>query len=383
MRPKIQPSLFPQILEIGSAYHRFGFKLFVNAFKREAGKNVFLSPHSVATTLSMLYLGAAGDTRQALEKALHLEGLDPKVITQVNREFLRVFSQLDPGVELTLANSVWVRRGLDFKSDYLEQVRDFYEAEIRGLDFGDLGAATSINKWAATKTKGKISHIVDRLDSQMVMALLNAIYFKGQWLTEFDPAKTEEWPFHLDNGRQKLVPMMSRRGSYKYYEGGGFQAVVLPYRDEQFGLYLFLPGKEGGIGALLQGLNEANWKQWMHGFHQHDGLVVLPRFRVEYGTVLNGILTAMGMGEAFDPERADFQGIRAARDVYINQVVQKAVVEVNEEGTEAAALTTLVLRLGLGAPEPFFLVVDRPFFFAIRDNESRVVLFMGVVNDPS
>jgi serpin B len=146
---------------------------------------------------------------------------------------------------------------------------------------------------------------------------------------------------------------------------------------------LFLPGKEGGIGALLQGLNEANWKQWMHGFYEHDGLVVLPRFRVEYGTVLNGILTTVGMGDAFDSERADFHGIRAARDVYINQVVQKAVVEVNEEGTEAAALTTFVLEMGVGPRRPFILVVDRPFFFAIRDNESRVVLFMGVVNDPS
>jgi serpin B len=385
MQPKIQSSLFPQILQVGSAYHKFGFKLFVDVVKQEAGKNVFLSPHSVATVLSMLYVGASGDTRRALEKTLHLEGLDPEVIKQVNREFLRVFSQLDPGVELTLANSVWVRMGLDFKSDYLEQVGEFYEAEIRGLDFGDPGAATSINEWAATKTKGKISHIVDRLDSQMVMALMNAIYFKGQWFREFDLAKTQEKPFHLDNGKQKPVPMMSRSGSYKYCEGRGFQAVVLPYRDERFGLYLFLPGKERSLDAFLQELNEANWEQWMLEFSEHPGEVVLPRFKFEYGTVLNGTLTAMGMGEAFHLERANFQGIRAARDVFINQVVQKALVEVNEEGTEAAATTVAKFRFGapLEPPKLFRLVADRPFFFAIRDNQSRVVLFMGVVNDPS
>jgi serpin B len=382
MRKTIRPSLFPQILQLGSAYHRFGFKLFADVVKQEAGKNVFLSPHSVATVLSMLYLGASGDTRRALEKTLHLEGLDPQVIKQANRELLRVFSQLGPGVELTLANSVWVRMGLDFKSDYLEQAGEFHEAEIRGLDFGDPGAATSINKWAATKTRGKISHIVDRLDSQMVMALINAIYFKGHWLKEFDLATTRERPFHLDNGKQKPVPMMSRQGSYKYCQRRAFQAVVLPYRDERFGLYLFLPGKERSINAFLQDLDEANWKQWMHGLDEHEGVVVLPRFRFECSTVLNAILTAMGIGEAFDPERADFQGIRTARDMYINHAVQKALVEVNEEGTEAAAVTSEME--GAAPPKlPFILVADRPFFFAIRDNQSRVVLFMGVVNDPS
>ncbi|MDA2914657.1 serpin family protein, partial [Acidobacteriia bacterium AH_259_A11_L15] len=243
-----------------SAYHKFGFKLFAEVGKGEAGQNVFMSPHSVATVLSMLYLGAAGDTRRALGKTLHVEDREPEAISEANRELRKTFSELGPGVELIFANSVWVRTGLEFKSDFLEQVRESFEADIRGLDFSDPAGPDLINQWAATKTKGKISRILDRLDPLMVMVLMNALYFKGQWSEKFDPAESKERPFHLPDGKQKPVPMMSRGGSYRYCEGRGFQAVILPYGVGRFGLYLFLPKKGGGLDAFLQDLNEANWE---------------------------------------------------------------------------------------------------------------------------
>ncbi len=366
------------------AYRAFSLKLFQQVVQQDSQANIFLSPFSVAILLQMLYTGAAGGTRQALAQALELAELDLETIHRGNAEFRKNLSDPGPGVELLLANSLWVRAGLEFKTDYLEHVRDSFAAEIRGLDFADPAAADAINRWAAKNTKEKITGIIDRLDPLMAMVLSNALYFKAQWQEKFDPGKTKEKPFFRADGSQTKVPMMAQEGNYPYYEDSHFQAVGLAYGAGRFSLYIFVPKtKSLSPLSILRSEQFEKVSQVRLSFPSRDGTVELPRFKFEYERNLGDVLKALGAGEIFSDRAADFAGIRAERDLFVSQVLQKAVVEVNEEGTEAAAVTDLLMAGAPGPPPlPFKLVADRPFFFFIQDNQTRLVLFMGVMNDP-
>ena len=290
----------------------------------------------------------------------------------------------NPKVEIAIANSIWAHRELKVSPEFLERNREHFGSEVATVDFGDTGAVDTINEWVATNTKGKIDQIIESIGPLDVMYLINAIYFNGRWLDIFDEEETRERTVHLADGMRKQHPMMSRSGRYPYLQGAGFQSVKLPYTRHDIGMYVFLPDRDSSLDQFLVDLTADSWESWMSGFSGGGGEIVLPRFSLEYESLLNSPLTGLGMGVAFDPNRAEFPGITPT-PVYISRVIHKAVVEVTEEGTEAAAVTVVVETLLGGVEEggaKFTFVVDRPFFFAIRDDATGTVLFMGAVYDP-
>jgi serpin B len=370
---------------LAAANVKFGFKLYSELARASAEKNIFVSPSSIALCLTMAYNGAAGTTRQSMARALEAEGLSLDELNRAYAGFRAALENPDAKVKLQIANSLWARQGVQFKPDFIERNKDVFGAQVTALNFDDPASAATINQWVSEKTNGKIDRIVDQIDSSSVLFLINAIYFKGAWAKVFNPALTKENDFTLVRG-SKRVPMMSQSGNYQYLETKDFQAVSLPYGGGRVSFYVFLPLAGSSLAAFEKSLNESSWQQWMDQFRPTDGDISLPRFRVTYEAGLNDALKAMGMGVAFDPEQADFSGMveRGGQNVFISRVKHKAFVEVNEEGTEAAAVTSTEMRTTAMRKEPkrFRMVVDRPFFCAIRDNTSGAILFMGSIYDP-
>jgi serine protease inhibitor len=369
---------------LAAASNAFGFDLFQQLRRQDANKNLFFSPLSVTVALAMTYNGAAGETKNAMARALKIEGMNHAELNRASADLLKALKSSDPKIELAIANSLWARSGMRFNEDFLARNRQFYGAEISTLDFNSPQSTATINRWVSASTKGKISQIVDKIDPQQVMFLINAVYFKGQWQRRFEKTLTKEQPFHLLGGQQKPVPMMAQSGNYFYHRGDNFQAVSLPYGKGGVSLYLFLPDQGSPLDEFLKGFSFQKWEEWVNNFKDTLGDVQLPRFKLDYEKTLNDSLKAVGMGVAFNQREADFSGIRPERDLYISEVKHKAVVEVNEEGTEAAAATSVgVAVTSVQQPrERFTFVADRPFLMAIRDSQTGAILFMGSVMDP-
>jgi len=370
-----------------AATSRFAFKLYSQLQKQNTNTNLFVSPSSVMFALAMTYNGAEGKTREAMARTLEIEGLSLSEVNSGFAELQRAAGVADPKVQLKIANSLWARQGFTLKPEFVERSKQNYAAEVTSLDFNNPAAPMTINSWVKNKTDNLIDSIVDRIDSNNILFLINAIYFKGQWKNEFEKAKTKDEDFQLPNGQQKKVPMMSQSGQYRYLRGEDFQAVTLPYGNGRINMYVFLPDKGTSLEAFEKKVTFGNWEGWMKSLRFEPGTVMLPRFKVEYQTDLNDVLKALGMAEAFDPNVANFSGIAATNSgarLYISEVKHKSFAEVNEEGTKAAAVTSVgVAVTSVQIPrEPFMMKVDRPFFFAIRDDATGAILFMGSIVDP-
>lgn len=366
----------------------FGFKLFSEVAKQNPRQNIFISPASVAMALAMVYNGARDETQQAMMNALEIRGMSLDEVNRANAALRTALTNLDPKVQLVIANSLWARQGIAFEPEFLQRNQDFYQAEVTELDFNDPRAAAIINGWVSKQTKGKINQIIQRINPLATLFLLNAIYFKGYWTVPFDKTKTREDTFTTLDGRQKKHPMMAQSGKFDYCRGQGFQAVSLPYGGGGVSMYVFLPDQNSNLIEFQQRLTAKEWAKMTTQFNRTEGRIVLPRFKIEYETDLNNALNALGMGVAFDQARADFSGICArppTPNIYLDRVKHKTFVEVNEEGTEAAAVTSIGMAaagLLLSPPKPFTMIVDRPFFCAIRENKTGTVLFMGSITDP-
>ncbi|MEH2287056.1 serpin family protein [Nostoc sp.] len=371
--------------KIVASSNKFGFKLFSEVQKGNRGeKNVFISPSSVAIALAMTYNGASGTTQLAIAKTLELQGMN---LQEINSSYAAVLKQLvdnsDPKVQLNIANSLWANQNFSFQPDFLQRVQYFYKAKVSNLNFQDPNAPNIINSWVKDNTNGKINNIVDTIDPSQVLFLINAIYFKGKWSQEFNKNKTAQYPFYNStSGKPKQQPMMSQNGDYRYYESQQFQAVSLPYgKDGKFSFYIFLPKQNSNLKAFYQNLNVENWEKWMTQFSKQKGFIRLPRFKTDYDVTLNDSLKSLGMAEAFS-DKANFSGM--GKNLKISEVKHKTFVEVNEEGTEAAAVTSIGISAtaSIDINPPFQMIVDRPFFCAIRDNQTGGVLFMGSIIDP-
>lgn len=375
-------SIDPKVV---TANTQFGFNLFNDIQKIEQDKNIFISPFSISVALAMTLNGASGETEQAMADTLELQGLDSESINIGYAALRHALQTSDPKVILAIANSLWARQDVPFKQDFLQRNTQFFGAEVTTLNFTDPNTLTTINQWVNTNTNGKIEKILDEINPDAVLFLINAIYFKGTWQTEFDPSHTRDGTFHLGTGDEKQVPMMTRTGDYRSYENPEekFQAISLPYGDGRMSMDIFLPYRESDLNTFLDNLNSENWENWISQFHKREVFLSIPKFKLEYEKTLNNPLQSLGMGIAFAPGSADFSRMAdlavLGRNLYIGEVLHKAVVEVNEEGTEAAAVTSVGIRTTSLPPQ---FIADRPFFFAIRDNETKTVLFMGTVVDP-
>jgi len=370
---------------LAAANTKFGFKLYAELVRQSADTNIFVAPLSISLCLAMALNGAAAETRQAMARALDTQAMSLDDLNRTSRALQTVLENADANVQLHIATSLWARQGVTFNPEFMQRTKDDFHAHVTALNFADPTAPATLNRWVRETTHSKIEQIVDQIDAHAMLVLINAIYFKGTWAQAFDKAKTKPDNFALSHGTTQ-VPMMAQSGQYPYLETPEFQAVSLPYGGGRFSFYVFLPSSALSLGAFEQSVTEANWQHWMAQFRAMDGDISLPRFRVAYEATLNDALQALGMGLAFDERRANFAGMMQTQDqhVYLSRVQHKTFAEVNEEGTEAAAVTaTEMRRRVLTMPhQRFTMVVDRPFFCAIRDNTTGAVLFLGSIYDP-
>jgi serine protease inhibitor len=336
--------------------------------------------------LGMTYNGAAGATLQAMQQTLQLQGLDLDEVNESYRSLIDLLRDLDPRVEFLLANSIWYRNTMAFEPQFIDLNREFFDAEVSALDFADPSASRTINQWVSEKTNGKILEIVPTpIPADMIMYLINAIYFKGDWRYQFDESLTRRAPFELLDGSQTTVDMMSygEESPLLLYADADVQVVDLPYGGWAYSMTIVLPATAQGIGDVENGLTQERWSTWITALDSTSRMVSMPKFQLEYELELNDVLTALGMGLAFSPDSADFSHLYngPAGRAYISTVTHKSFVEVNEEGTEAAAATSVGVGATSIGPPP--IVVDRPFLFAIRERHSGTVLFMGRIMDPN
>lgn len=373
---------------LAGAYTGFGLRLFAALHQQTPDQNIFISPASIALALAMTYNGADGQTRAAMARVLGLEGLSPDEVNRASADLRVALANPDPKVELTIANSLWVKKGLALAPLFVQRNKDYYGAQVTSLPF-DSRAPAAINRWVSQNTKGKIDRIVDQIDPQTVLYLINAIYLQATWTRPFDRAATAPASFTLPGGQLKSVAMMAQQGRYHYVRAlygdrsQGFQAVRLPYGKGRVALYIVLPDAGSSLADWCSALNERSWQELVGELKEREGTVRLPRFKAEYSAQLNQALAGLGMGVAFDPQRADFPGITAGSDrVWIDQVRHRALLEVNEEGTAAAGATEVRIAASAMAEPPFEMVIDRPFFLAIRDDQTGALLFVGAVAEP-
>lgn len=375
----------PAMLQVLEGELEFGFELLRQVHSgAEPGQNLFISPLSVAMALGMAYNGAVGETEAALRETLGLGEVSAAEMGAAYRTLMKRLLELDAAVEFLPANSIWYREGFEVRAEFVQQNRDDYEAEVRALDFNSPDAAPTINRWVEEKTKGLIDEIVQPpIDPLMMLYLVNAIYFKGQWTDPFQPELTGPRPFTLADGTTKQVPTMAFAAPRPvgYFRANGVEALELTYGDSDFVMTIVMPEDPSGIGELVASLTPERWSAIVGGLEVSTYEVYMPKFKMEYEITLNDALRALGMDVAFDPARADFSGMgRASRPLYISEVKHKTYVDVNEEGTEAAAVTGIGVRV---TSVPRRITVNRPFVFAIRERASRAVLFLGVMMDPS
>jgi len=368
----------------GPDYAEFGLGLFRRLAEAEPEGNVIVSPLSAGLAVSMLANGATGDTRAGIEQAL-AAGMGLDALNLANAALADALRTDD--LELAVANSLWAREGVPFLPAFMERNRQFYRAEVTSLDFTAPDAARRINDWASRNTAGRITEMVRApLDADLILYLMNAVYFKGRWQDEFRAEATRPRTFHAPGGDVQR-PMMTRTGSYGVLEGDGFQGVRLPYRGGRFAMYVLVPDAGRPLAELRGRMTAEAWRGWMEGFGAAEVQLVMPRYRMALESRLNAPLQAMGMADAFSSARASFGAMLPAeylarQNAYVSEAKQKVFIEVNEEGTEAAAVTGIEMRTTSVPAPPREFVVDRPFILAIRDDQTGALLFVGQVNDP-
>ncbi|MBW6458690.1 MAG: serpin family protein [FCB group bacterium] len=355
----------------------FALEIFPALNALQEDENILISPFSISTALSMVYNGARGETQSAMAEVL---GFSDMSVGDVNRAYKNLTDYLtgaDNRVTLDIANSIWADDGFGVDSAFIAVNRDYYNAESNTLDLGDPASITTINQWVSDQTHEKIESIIEEIPPGAVMYLINALYFKADWTWEFDPDLTAGWPFYRYDGGTETVNMMRQVADFYYYRNEELQIVDLPYGDEKFSMTLILPASGTDINDFITGITQSLWGSWMDSLsgEKTQVAVSLPRFTFEYEETLNDVLIALGMGPAF-AMNADFTGINPQGGLYISKVLHKTFIEVNEEGTEAAAVTAVEMDI-ISIPNYPMFIVNRPFLFAIRERESGTILFMG------
>ncbi|MEA2015673.1 MAG: serpin family protein [Actinomycetota bacterium] len=364
----------------------FGFNIFKKLINEDSEKNVFISPLSVLLALAMTYNGALGDTSLEMADALEFEGFDLEELNSGFSDLMAAVKNADSEIDRAIANSIWYGMGYDIKKDFIERNEKYYDSEINEIDFSGARAVDTINGWIEEETRGKIDRMISAIPEGAVMYLINAIYFKGRWTYPFDEEQTVDDDFYLDGGTAKKVPMMSLKEKFDYYKGDNFSALRLPYGEEKMSMYTILPDKGVDVDGVVESMDEEKWNSLKSSLRSSEVSLKMPRYKIEYGIkLLNDTLTELGMGIAFDPDRADFSGIisNESAHIWISRVLHKAFIEVNEKGSEAAA-ATVVEMVESAVPDGGIIefTVDRPFFFIIADDRSGSILFMGRVIEP-
>jgi len=372
--------------QVAEGCNRFAFDLYAHLKGTEG--NLFLSPYSISTALTMTYGGARGETADQMAEVLRL----PATGEAVHGAYGALQSDLNAAgeggaFELVVANRLWGQEGYALMLDFLALLQRRYGAGLEQVDFAGATeeARQTINAWIEKQTRDKIQELLKPgvLDAMTRLVLTNAIYFKGKWAEEFDKEATQDGDFYVTPEKNVAAPLMHRTAKFGYFEGDSLKALELPYQGDRLAMVVLLPKAKDGLAALEASLSAEKVAEWIGKIRRREVEVALPRFKTTAEFSLGDTLVAMGMTDAFNPNAADFSGMTGAKDLFISAVVHKAFVDVNEEGTEAAAATAVVMRPLNGGGGPPEFRADHPFLFLIRDTRSGAILFLGRILDPT
>jgi serpin B len=368
-------------LEVADRNNEFAFNIFGKLLAEETNPNIFISPFSISTALAMTYNGAARATKEEMAAALEFSGLELDKINSDFNKLISLIEKTDEEIKIKIANSIWKREELVVLQDFLDRNEKYFNSEIKSLDLDDPAAPAIINKWIEDNTEGKIDKMIDSIDPYVVMYLINAIYFNGFWTYQFDKENTELADFYPEEGRTVLVEMMSQKAEFYHKSFDGFEVLKLPYgENKEYSMHIVLPDENGQLDKIIEKLDSAKWEEIKDSLDKKEIDIFIPKFKIDYGIKeLSGVLQELGMIEAFS-FNADFSGI--CPDIYISRVLHKALIEVNEEGSEAAAATVVEMKCVAYEEVPQFNA-NRPFFFTISDEASGSILFMGKYSEPN
>lgn len=366
-------------LRVLGGSNAFAFDLGRELLPEAPNDNLFWSPLSASMLLGMIMNGTDGDTWDQMRDVLGFDGMSEDEINDAYLGLIELLTELDPTVQTAIGNSTWTDAGFPVIPAFEQRVAEHFDAEARELDLQDPTSLDAINAWASDATNGRIERIFDELPANAVMVLLNALYFKASWTTEFDRDRTEAAPFTRPDGSTVTADLMYLEETLVFGGDPDVAVVDLPYGGGAFSMTLAVPRGGVAVDDVVRSLDQDRWNGWLEGMTETDGVVRLPRFELEWQAKLNGPLQALGMTDAFDPDLADFTRLTPGGGVWLDLVKQKTFVKVDEEGTEAAAVSA-----GVAVDSaPLELRADRPFLFVLRERLSGTILFMGVVNDPT
>jgi len=381
------PPPTPDQAALAAGNNAFAIDLYGQLRKQDG--NLFFSPESISTAFAMAYVGARGTTASEMATTLHFT-LPPEQLHPAMGALLTSLNAEHAGYKLRVADALWAEKDYTFLDDFVKLTASDYGAGFNRVDFKGAPeqVRATINQWVEQKTEDKIKDLLPpgSLTPATRLVLTNAIYFKGDWQTKFDKAATKDEDFHLAAAQTVKAPLMHLTAKLAYFNGGTFQAAEIPYKSGELSMIVLLPDDGAGLPALEQSLTGANVQRW---FSQLRGgakvVMTLPKFKMTQQFQLGNALSAMGMARAFQKGVADFSGMTGKRDFWISAAIHKAYIDVNEEGTEAAAATGIVMRSMAMQREqpPIIFRADHPFLFVIRDNRFGGILFMGRVNDPT
>ena len=358
----------------------FGFNLIKKISQTQKDENIVVSPLSVSTSFGMVLNGADGETYDQIKSVL---GLNPFVQDDINKSYQSLENMLkgiDNKVEFSSANSVWYANGFNVESDFLDMTKKYFNAEVTEADFSDPATLDMINDWVKRSTNDKIEKIIERINRDVVMYVINAIYFKGTWKYQFDKNATRDDFFHVTPNQSVPCKMMAQKQKFYYFSGTDYQAIKLPYGNQSYNMMILLPSNLTAVDNLLDGLSAHEFNIIKNSLEEKELTVLLPKFKVEYERKLNDGLINMGMINAFMPGKADFTLVHKAGGIWISEVKHKTFIDVNEEGTEAAAVTSIEFVRSLNGG---YLKIDRPFVFIIYEENTNTILFIGKIVNPS
>ena len=391
-KEKTEPAEFKAITltekqkQLTTASNAFGFEFFkkVNEIS-SSDANLMVSPLSVSMALGMTRNGAAGTTLEAMTNTLGFAGIGDSTINQSYKYIIETFTGLDPKVNLQIANSIWYDNHFSAEANFVATNQSYFDAEVSKLDFSSATAPDLINAWVNEKTNQLIPKIIDKIPAEAVMYLVNAVYFKGKWKYQFEKDKTVQKPFYLPDGSTIQASAMNQHETLLYYKGSIFQAITLPYGQGNYGMTVLLPEAGKTVTDVIALLSQENWNTWNTQFGEFDVQLQIPKFKYVYEEKhMKPVLSAMGMGIAFDSDNADFTRINSGGGLYISDVKHKTFISTDEEGTEAAAVTSVEVGVTSVGPElTKYVTIDRPFIYFIQEKATGTILFIGTVMNPN
>jgi serine protease inhibitor len=369
-----------QELMVAEASNDFTFRLLHMLREKEEGRPFFVSPLSISTAFGMAMNGAEAETYEQMRDFFGYDGMTREEINNAYKDLIGLLTTLDPQVVMNIANSVWIREGFPVKEHFLDNNRNYFNAEVRELDFSHPDAPNIINKWIEDKTEGLIEEMIDQIGPLVVLYLINAIYFNGDWTVQFDPEETKDAPFYLADGSAIDVSMMQARQQFRYFRDKTWTALDMWYGNSGFSFTALIPTGNTPLDELTSDLKMSRFESITQNLEVDTLNVFIPKFELDYEIEqFPEELQQMGLTLPFDELKADFSGINEEEQLYISDVMHRAFIKLDEEGSEAAAVTVIeISRESSGGGSAYKTIrLDRPFLFFIRENNTNTILFMG------